>query len=173
MFSCFAFIDFSSRSVWYCFGLFVSCLQSCFDFYLKYVWFKFGICLILFIWNVFDFTHLFKPVDSKHETWLFLVSFVYFLHALFFWIPSPISGVIYVWWLYWILWWEAWNDTGLWIHGKRDSERPSIQLEWGLHHVDSLITTVLGAKARDLYWFSMRYWLPSHWFWWENHSPRN
>ena len=74
---------FSSRSVWYCFSLFVSCLQSCFDFYLKYVWFQFEICLILFIWNVFDFTHQFKPVDSEHETWLFLVSFVYFLHALF------------------------------------------------------------------------------------------
>ena len=61
----------------------MSCLRSCFDFYLKYVWFQFEICLILFIWDVFDFTHQFKPVDSKHETWLFSVSFVYFLHALF------------------------------------------------------------------------------------------
>ena len=33
---------------------------------------------------MFDFTHLFKLVDSKHETSLLLVSFVYFLCALFF-----------------------------------------------------------------------------------------
>ena len=46
-------------------------------------WFLFEICLIL-IRNTFDFTHLFKLVDSKHETSLLLVSFIYFLCALFF-----------------------------------------------------------------------------------------
>ena len=49
---------------------------------------------------MFDFTHLFKLVDSKHETSLLLVSFVYF-YVPCFWIPSPVSGVVYMWWLYW------------------------------------------------------------------------